>query len=117
MSDDNDRARKARLTFISELNVVRHAVGPPSYTRMRKVSEKLNAQDYRVRVLAESTTQDILACKPGRLPDWAWVASLVKVLRHVAAETGLDPDVVVGTQDQWHARLISAQAGSLSQGI
>jgi hypothetical protein len=110
---DKDRAIAALHNFISELNEAWEAAGPPSYSRLEKLSERFSAsdqaRDLRVRVLAVSTTHDILTGKRRSLPDWGWVVSFVNVLRIVAVENALDPDVV-GSVEQWKVKHQTARA-------
>ncbi|HEU5157772.1 MAG TPA: hypothetical protein VFU43_12325 [Streptosporangiaceae bacterium] len=92
--------------FIAELNAAWEAAGPPSYARLEKLSISMGSGEQagglRLRVLAASTTHEILRGKRRSLPEWGWVVSFVNVLRAAAAENGLDPDVV-GTIAEWKA--------------
>lgn len=106
MSDDN-RAHAALRDFIAELNAAWEAAGPPSYARLEKLSISFGSSEQagglRLRVLAASTTHEILRGKRRSLPEWGWVVSFVNVLRFAAVENGLDPDLV-GTIADWKAR-------------
>ncbi|HEX6472822.1 MAG TPA: hypothetical protein VF069_27280 [Streptosporangiaceae bacterium] len=106
MADDN-RARAALRDFIAELNAAWEASGPPSFARLEKLSIDLSSSEQagglRLRVLAASTTHEILRGKRRSLPEWGWVVSFVSALRIAAAENGLDADVV-GTVADWKAR-------------
>lgn len=106
MSDDN-RAGAALRHFIAELNAAWEAAGPPSYARLEKLSVAFGSTEQsgglRLRVLAASTTHEILRGKRRSLPEWAWVVSFVNVLRVAAVENGLNPDVV-GTVAEWKAK-------------
>src|SRR5919197_4325648 len=97
MSDEN-RARAALRDFIADLNAAWEAAGPPSYARLEKLSIDFNSSDQagglRIRVLAASTTHEILRGKRRSLPEWPWVVSFVNVLRVAAVEHGLNPEVV-----------------------
>jgi hypothetical protein len=110
---EDDRARAALQNFIAELNEAWEAAGPPSYSRLEKLSEQFGASEQarglRVRVLAASTTHDILTGKRRSLPEWAWVVSFVNVLRIAAVENALDPDMV-GTVADWKIRHQAARA-------
>jgi hypothetical protein len=110
---DEDRARAALQNFIAELNNAWEAAGPPSYSRLEKLSEQFGtsepARGLRVRVLAASTTHDILTGKRRSLPEWGWVVSFVSVLRIAAVENALDPEVV-GTVAEWKIRHQTARA-------
>jgi hypothetical protein len=107
MADDN-RAQVALHDFIAELNAAWEAAGPPSFARLEKLSIDLRAAEQqpgglRLRVLAASTTHEILRGKRRSLPEWGWVVSFVNVLRIAAVENGLDADVV-GTVADWKER-------------
>jgi hypothetical protein len=112
MSDDN-RARAALRDFIAELNAAWEAAGPPSYARLEKLSIAFSSSEQagglRLRVLAASTTHEILRGKRRSLPEWGWVVSFVNVLRVAAVENGLDPDVV-GTIADWKTKHQQARA-------
>src|SRR5918992_3903844 len=112
MSDAN-RAHAALRDFIAELNAAWEAAGPPSFARLEKLSISFGSTDQagglRLRVLAASTTHEILRGKRRSLPEWGWVVSFVKVLRFAAAENGLDPDAV-GTIAGWKAKHQRARA-------
>src|SRR5918999_1437509 len=118
MSDAN-RAHAALRDFIAELNAAWEAAGPPSFARLEKLSISVGSAEQvgglRLRVLAASTTHEILRGKRRSLPEWGWVVSFVNVLRFAAAENGLNPDVV-GTIADWkdrhqRARTIMRAAG------
>ena len=106
MSDDN-RAHAALRDFIAELNAAWEAAGPPSYSRLEKLSISFGSSEQagglRLRVLAASTTHEILRGKRRSLPEWGWVVAFVNVLRFASVENGLDPDVV-GTIADWKTR-------------
>jgi hypothetical protein len=106
MADDN-RARAALRHFIAELNAAWEAAGPPSFARLEKLSIDLSSSEQagglRLRVLAASTTHEILRGKRRSLPEWGWVVSFVNALRIAAVENGLDADVV-GTLAGWKAK-------------
>jgi hypothetical protein len=106
MPDDN-RAGTALRNFIADLNAAWEAAGPPSYTRLEKLSIAFSSSEQagalRLRVLAASTTHEILRGKRRSLPEWGWVVSFVNVLRVAAIENGLDADVV-GSIAEWKAR-------------
>jgi hypothetical protein len=110
---DDDRAKAALYNFIAELNAAFEAAGPPSYARLETLSEHFGETELnprlRVRVLATSTTHDILTGKRRSLPDWWWVVSFVSVLRVAAVENGLDPDTV-GSVEEWKAKHQAARA-------
>jgi hypothetical protein len=118
MPDDN-RANEALRDFIDELNAAWEAAGPPSYARLEKLSIAFSSSEQagslRLRVLAASTTHEILRGKRRSLPEWGWVVSFVNVLRVAAIENGLNADVV-GTIAEWkakhqQARLVIRAAG------
>src|SRR4051794_23256317 len=106
MPDDN-RASAALRDFIAELNAAWEATGPPSYARLEKLSIASSSSEQsrglRLRVLAASTTHEILPGKRRRLPEGAWVVPSVNVLRVAAVENGLNPDVV-GSIAEWKAK-------------
>ncbi|MEZ0071784.1 hypothetical protein [Planotetraspora sp. GP83] len=94
--------------FVDELNELRELAGCPTLSELRKLSERTGADGSRRRVLAESTTHDILTGKRSRLPDWPWIASFVAACQAAAAETGLDL-VPLGTIQDWLARWRAAR--------
>jgi hypothetical protein len=107
MADDN-QAGQVRRDFIARLNEAWEAAGPPSFARVEKLSIDLSSAEQtggglRLRVLAASTTHEILRGKRRSLPEWPWVLSYVTVLRIAAVENGLDADVV-GTIGDWKTR-------------
>jgi len=87
--------------FIDRLRQLRRDCGRPSYAELRRLSQQPNRSGRRLRVLTESTTQEILAGKRAKLPDWAWVAAFVESCRAAAAERALDP-AQLGTVEDWH---------------
>jgi hypothetical protein len=108
-----DRDSAALHNFIAELNQAWEAAGPPSYSRLEKLSEYFGASEHarglRVRVLTASTSHDILTGKRSSLPEWPWVVSFVNVLRIAAVENALDPDEV-GTVAEWKIKHRAARA-------
>jgi hypothetical protein len=105
--------------FIDDLNTVRRAAGPPSYTQMERLSRRLEnaaetASGVRVITLARSTTNDILTGDRRDRPKWEWVASFWAVLRLIAEQNGIDP-ARLGSLEEWRGKydaLDGAAAGA-----
>jgi tetratricopeptide (TPR) repeat protein len=97
----NTSTRPAHQAFIARLRKLRRDCGNPSYAELRRLSQQSARPGLRLRVLTETTTQEILAGKRAGLPDWAWVAAFVEACRAAAAELALDP-ARLGTVDDWH---------------
>lgn len=97
----------ARRAFVGQLNELRELAGSPTLSQLRKLSQRAENQH---RLLAESTTHDILTGKRERLPEWPWVASFVVACHTAAAVTGLDTEALGSLQEwltRWRAALPS----------
>ncbi|MEU5881439.1 hypothetical protein [Spirillospora sp. NPDC047279] len=105
---DNQHANAAVDGFVADLDQAREAVGAPSFERMEDRSRDFTGDELnphlRIRLVAASTTHDILSGKRRRLPPWAWVHSYVAVLRLIALEDGLDPETTAGSIADWKRR-------------
>lgn len=94
--------------FVAQLNELRELAGSPSLSELRKLSQGLAEGGRRPRVLAESTTHDILTGKRHGFPSWPWVASYVNACHRAAAETHLDV-AELGSISDWNARWRAAR--------
>ncbi|REF00024.1 hypothetical protein DFJ69_5544 [Thermomonospora umbrina] len=111
---EDDRPAAVR-DFIAALNEARRRAGRPSLQTLEQLSAKLTQpvqkqSGLRVLVLSDSTTSNILNGLRQGLPKWQWVASFIIVLRVVAAQSGRDPDAVIGTLESWETRYDTADA-------
>jgi hypothetical protein len=91
--------------FVEQLNELYQRAGPPKLSRLRQLSEQVVVRQgvTGLRVLAESTTSDILSGKRTRFPDWPWVASFVTACWMAATETAIDPGHL-GSVEEWRIR-------------
>ncbi len=108
-------ADAARRAFIDSLRKLRRDCGDPSYAELRRLSQQRAGPGRRLPVLAESTTQEILAGKRVNLPDWPWVAAYAEACRAAAAQFGLDP-ARLGTIEDWHRAWSVAHDANLPGG-
>jgi hypothetical protein len=109
-----DANRAAALqSFIAQLNELHQRAGPPKLSRLRQLSEQVVVRQgvTGLRVLAESTTSDILSGKRSRFPDWPWVASFVTACWMAATETAIDPGQL-GSVEEWRIRYRKARGGA-----
>ena len=94
-------------SFIDDLNQARRKVGLPSYNELEQVSRRLRASnrdgEFKVDILARSTTQEMLAGRQRRPPKWHKVLSFLLVLRYVAKGNGIAA-VSIGTNDEWRQK-------------
>lgn len=95
--------------FVSQLIELKELAGSPSLAELRKLSERTGTTGPKSRVLAESTTHDILARKRARPPEWRWVASFVRACHEAASVSGLDVSTL-GSIQEWHDRWRNARA-------
>ncbi|GAA5074209.1 hypothetical protein HNP84_009469 [Thermocatellispora tengchongensis] len=100
--DEEDR-RAARSRFVAQLNELRSRAGAPSLPMLEKLSERARQQGHQRRVLAKSTTHDILAGRRAQVPEWPWVMSFVLTCQEAAEMNGLDP-AALGSVHDWLAR-------------
>jgi hypothetical protein len=109
---DADRAT-ALQNFIEQLNELYQRAGPPKLSRLRQLSEQVVVRQgvTGLRVLAESTTSDILSGKRTRFPDWPWVASFVTACWMAATETAIDPGQL-GSVEEWRIRFRKARSAA-----
>jgi hypothetical protein len=108
MRDANSAA--ALRNFVEQLNELYQRAGPPKLSRLRQLSEQVVVRQgvTGLRVLAESTTSDILSGKRTRFPDWPWVASFVTACWMAATETAIDPGHL-GSVEEWRIRYRKAR--------
>lgn len=111
MRDANSAA--ALQNFIEQLNELYQRAGPPKLSRLRQLSEQVVVRQgvTGLRVLAESTTSDILSGKRSRFPDWPWVASFVTACWMAATETAIDPGHL-GSVEEWRIRYRKARSAA-----
>ncbi|HEU5160047.1 MAG TPA: hypothetical protein VFU43_23825 [Streptosporangiaceae bacterium] len=111
MRDANSGA--ALRSFVEQLNELYQRAGPPKLSRLRQLSEQVvvNQGVTGLRVLAESTTSDILSGKRTRFPDWPWVASFVTACWMAATETAIDPGHL-GSVEEWRIRYRKARSAA-----
>jgi hypothetical protein len=109
---DADRAAALR-EFVAQLNELYQRAGPPKLSRLRQLSEQVvvNQGVTGLRVLAESTTSDILSGKRTRFPEWPWVASFVTACWMAATETAIDPGQL-GSVEEWRIRFRKARSAA-----
>jgi hypothetical protein len=99
--------------FVEQLNELYQRAGPPKLSRLRQLSEQVVVRQgvTGLRVLAESTTSDILSGKRTRFPDWPWVASFVTACWMAATETAIDPGHL-GSVEEWRIRYRKARSAA-----
>lgn len=99
--------------FVAQLNELYQRAGPPKLSRLRQLSEQVVVRQgvTGLRVLAESTTSDILSGKRTRFPDWPWVASFVTACWMAATETAIDPGQL-GSVEEWRIRYRKARSAA-----
>jgi hypothetical protein len=109
---DADRATALR-NFVEQLNELYQRAGPPKLSRLRQLSEQVVVRQgvTGLRVLAESTTSDILSGKRSRFPDWPWIASFVTACWMAATETAIDPGQL-GSVEEWRIRYRKARTAA-----
>jgi hypothetical protein len=103
----------ALRSFVEQLNELYQRAGPPKLSRLRQLSEQVVVRQgvTGLRVLAESTTSDILSGKRTRFPDWPWVASFVTACWMAATETAIDPGHL-GSVEEWRIRYRKARSAA-----
>uniref|UniRef100_UPI003F4970EE hypothetical protein n=1 Tax=Streptosporangium sp. CA-256172 TaxID=3240076 RepID=UPI003F4970EE len=79
----------ALRAFVDQLNELRDLAGSPALSHLYAIS-RLIAEDDHDRILATSTTHDVLSGKRKRVPSWAWVSCFVAACTIAADRTGLD---------------------------
>ncbi|MEV4753318.1 hypothetical protein AB0K21_43840 [Streptosporangium sp. NPDC049248] len=85
-----EQHRDAALrAFVGQLNELRDRAGSPALSHLCAIS-KLISENSQDRILASSTTHDILSGKRKRVPPWAWVSCFVAACTIAADRTGLD---------------------------
>jgi hypothetical protein len=107
------RRAAALHNFIDQLNELYQRAGSPKLSRLRQLSEQVVVRQgvSGLRVLAESTTSDILSGKRRRLPEWPWVASFVTACWMAATETAIDPGHL-GSVEEWRIRYRKARSAA-----
>jgi hypothetical protein len=104
MTEEHSAAHRA---FLNQLQELREHAGNPPLSHLDKLSRQPLPNGKKRRVLASSTTQEILNGKRRRLPSWAWMVSYV-VTCHEAAEEGhldIGPVDLEDWKSRWrHAR-------------
>lgn len=95
--------------LIAALQRAWYQAGNPSYDEVEEMSDRITQPvgDIKVVHLARSTLHGVLGGQRQRWLKWPWVASLVIVLRAVAAHQGMNPDAI-GTIADWKARYQAA---------
>jgi transcriptional regulator with XRE-family HTH domain len=114
-----DHDRQALHDFIEQLARLREDAGGPSLPVLRKLSEQARRPAGRApRVLAESTTHEILCHKRKRWPEWEWVASFVSACLVFAADAAGVDARRLGDLGEWRSRFLAARtchrAGSVT---
>jgi hypothetical protein len=101
-------------SFIEDLKHARRGAGHPSYSQVERVSRRLRTShrdgEFKVEILARSTTQEMLAGRQHHPPKWPKVLSFVLVLQDVARDNGIAADSI-GTIHEWkrkHDTVIAA---------
>ncbi|HEU5160165.1 MAG TPA: Scr1 family TA system antitoxin-like transcriptional regulator [Streptosporangiaceae bacterium] len=96
--------------FVDQLARLREDAGGPSLATLQRLSEQARARTGRgSRVLAVSTTHEILSHKRKRWPEWEWVASFVGACLAFAEEaTGVD-STRLGGLTEWRFRFVAAR--------
>jgi uncharacterized protein DUF5753 len=109
----NDERDRIMGDFTAELNWAWRRAGQGSYRDTERQSKQLISGPERsnspMQVLAASTTCRNLAGQRRGLPPWAWVLTLLTVLRETAERNGVPPDDL-GTLAYWKERYEAAQA-------
>ncbi|HEX6472379.1 MAG TPA: helix-turn-helix transcriptional regulator [Streptosporangiaceae bacterium] len=114
-----DHDRQALHDFIEQLATLREDAGGPSLPALRRLSEQARPHAGRApRVLAESTTHEILCHKRKRWPEWEWVASFVSACLLFAQDAAGVDARQLGDLGQWRSRFLAARtsdrAGSVT---
>jgi transcriptional regulator with XRE-family HTH domain len=106
-----DHDREALRDFVEQLARLREDAGGPSLTTLQRLSEQARGLAGRgARVLAVSTTHEILAHKRKRWPEWEWVASFVGACLAFAEDaTGVD-SAQLGDLKEWRFRFMAARS-------
>jgi Domain of unknown function (DUF5753) len=95
--------------FIARLTTAWAAAAPTSYVAVEKLAGEIRERTVQpeggpVIPLPASTVNDLLTKERHRLPRWEMTASLLIVLREMAAARGVNPDEVIGTLAEWKGR-------------
>src|SRR5918992_5680060 len=107
-----DLDRQALRDFVEQLARLREDAGGPSLATLQRLSEHARAEAGRgpgPRVLAVSTTHEILSHKRKRWPEWEWVASFVGACLAFAVNTAGVDSTGLGDLREWRARFIAAR--------
>jgi transcriptional regulator with XRE-family HTH domain len=106
-----DHDLQALRDFVEQLARLREDAGGPSLATLQRLSEQARAHGGRgPRVLAVSTTHEILSHKRKRWPEWEWVASFIGACLAFADETtGVDSGQL-GDLKEWRYRFVAARS-------
>jgi hypothetical protein len=96
--------------FLAQLKMLHDQAGSPTMSELQKLSGGGGDNGRQHRLLARSTTHDILTGRRKKVPSWPWVASFVTACHAAAEQTGL-PTENMGTLTDWLARWCAARAG------
>jgi hypothetical protein len=105
-----DHDSQALRDFVEQLARLREDAGGPSLAILQRLSEQARADAGRgPRVLAVSTTHEILGHKRKRWPEWEWVASFVGAcLAFAETAAGVD-STGLGDLKEWRFRFVAAR--------
>src|SRR4051794_1791439 len=105
-----DHDRQALREFVEQLARLREGAGGPSLAILQRLSEQARADGGKgPRVLAVSTTHEILSHKRKRWPEWEWVASFVGAcLAFAETAAGVD-STELGDLREWRLRFMTAR--------
>ncbi|MFI6316184.1 hypothetical protein ACIBG8_01620 [Nonomuraea sp. NPDC050556] len=116
MTHEHSAAHRA---FIGQLNELREQASSPSLSELEKLSRHPLPDGVRARrLLASSTTQEILKGKRVGVPSWAWVISFVETCHEAARQVRLDlgPVQVAEWKARWQRARNSGPACSEAVG-
>src|ERR671914_1171321 len=104
-----DLDRQALRDFVEQLARLREDAGGPSLATLQRLSEHARAEAGRgpgPRVLAVSTTHEILSHKRKRWPEWEWVAAFVAACLAFAENTAGVDGAGLGDLREWRGGLV-----------
>jgi transcriptional regulator with XRE-family HTH domain len=107
-----DLDRQALRDFVEQLARLREDAGGPSLATLQRLSEHARAEAGRgpgPRVLAVSTTHEILSHKRKRWPEWEWVAAFVAACLAFAENTAGVDGAGLGDLREWRSRFVAAR--------
>jgi transcriptional regulator with XRE-family HTH domain len=109
-----DHDRHALRDFVEQLARLREDAGAPSLATLQRLSEQARVHGGKgPRVLAVSTTHEILSHKRKRWPEWEWVASFVGACLAFAAQSTEVDNGQLGDLRQWRCRFVAARSRHL----